>query len=116
MLGTLYVRLLYLVLNNYSSFCLGGLQVLSDDKYEDSDVKPAPKLIESVLQNCRGRVDEWVEPYLSICLDRLRRTEDKYLKDLLIEVVGNGRPATCDTAAFALPPDFLHWTGRFARS
>jgi len=42
-----------------------------------------------VLQNCKGRVDQWVEPYLRITIERLRRTEKKYLKDLLIEVIAN---------------------------
>jgi hypothetical protein len=32
-------------------------------------------------------VDEWVEPYLRISIDRLGRTEKSYLKDLLVEVV-----------------------------
>lgn len=44
-------------------------------------------MIEVVLQNCKGRVDEWVEPYLRISIDRLGRTEKSYLKDLLVEVV-----------------------------
>jgi hypothetical protein len=60
---------------------------MSDDKLEDRDIEPAPKLIEAVFQNCRGRVDEWVEPYIRISLERLRVTKKNYLKDLLIEVV-----------------------------
>ena len=62
-------------------------KVFADPNFEDGDIEPAPKLIEAVLQNCKGRVDEWVEPYLRIAIDRLRRTEKNYLKDLLIEVV-----------------------------
>lgn len=63
--------------------------VMTDKNIEDHDIEPAPKLIEAVLQNCKGRVDQWVEPYLRITIDRLRRTEKKYLKDLLIEVIAN---------------------------
>lgn len=64
--------------------------VLADEKLEDSDIESAPKLIEAVLQNCRGRVDQWLEPYLRISVERLRRTQKNYLKDLLMEVVANG--------------------------
>ena len=62
-------------------------KVFADPNFEDGDIEPAPKLIEVVLQNCKGRVDEWVEPYLRISIDRLGRTEKSYLKDLLVEVV-----------------------------
>lgn len=61
--------------------------MLADEKLEDSDIESAPKLIEAVLQNCRGRVDQWLEPYLRISVERLRRTQKNYLKDLLMEVV-----------------------------
>lgn len=64
-------------------------RIFADRNFEDNDIEPAPKLIEAVLQNCKGRVDEWVEPYLKITVERLRRTQKSYLKDLLIEVVAN---------------------------
>ncbi|KEH24320.1 importin-like protein, putative [Medicago truncatula] len=41
---------------------------------EDSDIEPAPKLIEIVFLNCRGLVDHWVEPYLRITIESLHRT------------------------------------------
>lgn len=62
-------------------------QLLADEKLEDSDIESAPKLIEAVLQNCRGRVDQWLEPYLRISIERLRKTKKNYLKDLLVNVV-----------------------------
>lgn len=62
-------------------------QVMADKNLEDSDIEPAPKLIEVVLQNCKGQVDHWVEPYLRITVERLRRTEKSYLKCLLMQVV-----------------------------
>ncbi|KAH7428022.1 hypothetical protein KP509_10G071600 [Ceratopteris richardii] len=64
-------------------------RVFVDNNFEDHDIEPAPKLIEAVLQNCRDRVDEWVEPYLKISIERLRRTQKGYLKDLLVGVVAN---------------------------
>lgn len=58
-----------------------------DKNMEDSDIVPAPKLIEVVFQNCKGQVDQWVEPYLSITIDRLRSATKPNLKCLLIQVV-----------------------------
>ncbi|KAI9080651.1 hypothetical protein K1719_037408 [Acacia pycnantha] len=63
--------------------------IMADKNMEDSDIEPAPKLIEVVFQNCRGQVDHWVEPYLRITIERLRRTEKSYLKCLLIQVIAD---------------------------
>ncbi|XWS35270.1 hypothetical protein CRYUN_Cryun21dG0111700 [Craigia yunnanensis] len=63
--------------------------IMADKNFEDNDIEPAPKLIEVVFQNCRGQVDHWVEPYLRITLDRLRRTEKSRLKCLLVQVIAN---------------------------
>ncbi|KAE8658411.1 Importin beta-like SAD2-like protein [Hibiscus syriacus] len=63
--------------------------VMADKTLEDNDIEPAPKLIEVVFQNCRGQVDHWVEPYLRITLDRLRRTDKSRLKCLLVQVIAN---------------------------
>jgi importin-7 len=58
-----------------------------DENMEDSDIEPAPKLIEVVFQNCKGNVDHWVEHYLRITIERLRRAHKPYLKCLLVQVV-----------------------------
>ncbi|KAK6930635.1 Importin-beta, N-terminal domain [Dillenia turbinata] len=63
--------------------------IMADKNIEDNDIEPAPKLIEVVLQNCRGQVDQWVEPYLRITVERLHRTERSYLKCLLIQVIAD---------------------------
>ncbi|KAK4258307.1 hypothetical protein QN277_007767 [Acacia crassicarpa] len=63
--------------------------IMADKNMEDSDIEPAPKLIEVVFQNCSGQVDHWVEPYLRITVERLRRTEKSYLKCLLIQVIAD---------------------------
>lgn len=85
------------ILESFSFGGFGGwhspvilLQLMVDEKFEDADIEPAPKLIEAVLQNCRGRVDQWLEPYLRISIERLRKTRKNYLKDLLVNVVANG--------------------------
>ncbi|XP_058093575.1 importin beta-like SAD2 isoform X2 [Magnolia sinica] len=62
---------------------------MADKNMEDHEIKPAPKLIEVVFQNCKGQVDHWVEPYLRITLERLRQTEKPYLKCLLIQVIAD---------------------------
>ncbi|KAJ9563508.1 hypothetical protein OSB04_008668 [Centaurea solstitialis] len=63
--------------------------VMSDKNLEDNDIEPAPKLIAVVLQNCRGQVDLWVEPYLRITVERLHRAERPFLKCLLMQVVAD---------------------------
>ncbi|XP_026419105.1 importin beta-like SAD2 [Papaver somniferum] len=63
--------------------------IMADKNMEDSDIEPAPKLIQVVFQNCKGQVDHWVEPYLTITLERLRRTEKPYLKCLLMKVIAD---------------------------
>ncbi|XP_050143019.1 importin beta-like SAD2 isoform X2 [Malus sylvestris] len=63
--------------------------IMADKNMEDGDIEPAPKLIQVVFQNCRGQVDQWVEPYLRITVERLRRSEKPYLKCLLIEVIAD---------------------------
>eukprot|EP00850_Spirogloea_muscicola_P016520 SM000134S26963 [mRNA] locus=s134:343998:351525:+ [translate_table: standard] len=63
--------------------------LLGDEKLEDEDVESAPKLMESVLQNCQGRVDHWVEPYLTIAIKRLRVAKKLHVKDLLTETLAN---------------------------
>ncbi|KAK9289014.1 hypothetical protein L1049_017485 [Liquidambar formosana] len=63
--------------------------IMADKNLEDNDIEPAPKLIEVVFQNCKGQVDHWVEPYLRITVERLRRTEKPYLKCLLMQVIAD---------------------------
>ncbi|XP_052207680.1 importin beta-like SAD2 [Diospyros lotus] len=63
--------------------------IMGDKNLEDGDIEPAPKLIEVVFQHCRGKVDQWVEPYLMITIERLRRTEKPYLKCLLMLVIAD---------------------------
>nr|GEV10139.1 importin beta-like SAD2 [Tanacetum cinerariifolium] len=63
--------------------------IMNDKNLEDNDIEPAPKLIAVVLQNCKGQVDPWVEPYIRITVERLRRTERPFLKCLLMQVIAD---------------------------
>ncbi|KAJ0683186.1 putative importin-beta domain, armadillo-like helical, exportin-2, central domain-containing protein [Helianthus annuus] len=63
--------------------------IMNDRNLEDNDIDPAPKLIAVVLQNCRGQVDQWVEPYIRITVERLHRTERPFLKCLLMQVIAD---------------------------
>ncbi|KAI7748981.1 hypothetical protein M8C21_033898 [Ambrosia artemisiifolia] len=63
--------------------------VMNDKNLEDTDIDPAPKLIAVVLQNCRGQIDQWVEPYIRITVERLHRTERPFLKCLLMQVIAD---------------------------
>ncbi|XP_023549155.1 importin beta-like SAD2 isoform X1 [Cucurbita pepo subsp. pepo] len=63
--------------------------IMADKNLEDGDIEPAPKLIQVVFQNCKGQVDQWIEPYLRITIERLQRTEKSYLKCLLMQVISD---------------------------
>ena len=63
--------------------------VLLNNQIPEPEVLPAPKLLECVLQNCKGRVDDCVAPYLAVALERLKTCELTYLKDLLVQIVAN---------------------------
>jgi importin-7 len=54
---------------------------------DDFDVKPIAKLMDVVLLNCKGRVDEWVWPYLELALSRLVRVKGPSFATLLMNVV-----------------------------
>ena len=54
--------------------------VLADEDLDETDVQPAPKLMEIVLQNCRGHVDAVVAPYLTLVLRRLHASRSPYMQ------------------------------------
>eukprot|EP00898_Chlorokybus_atmophyticus_P004844 jgi/Chlat1/5360/Chrsp35S05283 len=66
-------------------------KVLGDTQITDSDASPAPKLMEVVLQNGRGKglLDQWIEPYLRLVTLRLRTAEKHSFKDYLMLVVAD---------------------------
>ena len=55
-------------------------KTLTGEDYDETDVQAAPKLMEVVLQNCKGRVDQVVGPYLALALRRLPAAETSYMK------------------------------------
>ncbi|CAN8254239.1 unnamed protein product [Cochlearia groenlandica] len=63
--------------------------LMANKNIDNSDLEPAPKLLGIVLQTCKGQVDQWVEPYLRITLDRLRGAEKSSFKCLLVELIAN---------------------------
>ena len=67
---------------------LAGL-VLMNAEMPDPECLPAAKLLECVLANCRGRVDDLVPTMLAMSLERLGKTNLSYLQDLLMQVVAN---------------------------
>ena len=52
-------------------------KALTDENLEEEDVCCAAKLLEIILQNCRGRVDECVPGYLALALRRLNTARKK---------------------------------------
>lgn len=71
----------------------GVASVRSADIME-SEMIPACKLMEIVLQNCRGRVDSQIGPYMELALGRLRIAEKGTLKDFCVEVSPASGPDT----------------------
>ncbi|XP_057436510.1 importin beta-like SAD2 isoform X2 [Lotus japonicus] len=65
------------------------LSVMSDKNMEDNNIVTALKLIEVVLQNCRGQVDHWVSPFISITVERLRQTDKSYLECHFIQMIAD---------------------------
>lgn len=55
-----------------------------EGEYPETDCLAAPKLMECVMVNCRGRVDVVIEPYVNIALAKLPTAELPYYKDLLM--------------------------------
>ena len=45
-------------------------KALTDEEASEGDVVSAPKLLEIILQNCRGRVDHCVGPFITLALAR----------------------------------------------
>ncbi|KAG2439798.1 hypothetical protein HYH02_010433 [Chlamydomonas schloesseri] len=84
---------------------------LTGEGYGERDVVPAAKLLEVVLQNCRGRVDEWVGPYLQLALGKLNTATNRTLKDTLVLVVANALYYNAPLALSALAA--LGVTGQF---
>lgn len=64
--------------------------LLADENIPDMDCKCAVQLLECVLLNCRGRVDQWVEPFLRTAGIRLaKRDTEPFLRDLLVGTYAN---------------------------
>jgi len=64
-------------------------KALTDDNLEEEDVCCAAKLLEIILQNCRGRIDACVPGYLALVLRRLPTARKKLFQDLLLNVVAS---------------------------
>jgi len=61
--------------------------VLVDVKMPDEDATAAAKLLECVLLNCSGRVDDWVAHFVGLVLVRLEEARSWLFQDHLVCVV-----------------------------
>jgi hypothetical protein len=57
--------------------------------FRELDVVPAVRLLEVVLQNCRGQVDACVGPYLALATAKLASAETNRMKDALLVLVAD---------------------------
>ncbi|DBB04276.1 hypothetical protein WJX77_005934 [Trebouxia sp. C0004] len=62
-------------------------KALQSDELGEDEMQPAPKLLEVILQNCRGRVDECLPLYMQWVWQKLPRVKERRTKDLLINVM-----------------------------
>eukprot|EP00891_Asterochloris_glomerata_P009638 jgi/Astpho2/9638/fgenesh1_pm.00146_%23_24_t len=77
-------------------------RVLADTETSEGDLAPAPKLLEIILQNCRGRVDHCVAPYLQMVVTRLQSVQRKSVRDLLVNLVATALHYNAEIAVAAL--------------
>ena len=72
------------------SMCRLALIGEGSDEIEESDLHGAPQLLESILQNCHGRVDPILKDVLAITLMRLDKPEENVpLRVLLYNVLSS---------------------------
>ncbi len=65
---------------DYKASLFGMVRNALTGDYEERGVAPAAKALDVVLQSCRGRVDEWVAPYVHLALQRLATATNRTLK------------------------------------
>jgi hypothetical protein len=92
---------------------------LTVDAHEE-DILCAPRLACVVLQNCRGGVDQWLEPYLRLVGERLSKPTSRALRDELLVLVANAlyydAAKTLSVLGASAAPLFGEWFGMiFAR-
>ena len=63
------------------------LQHMLDGAFEETAIKDIAKLMDVVLLNCGGRVDDWVAPYLRLALARLGTARSTNFATLLMNVL-----------------------------
>ena len=54
---------------------------------DEHEVKYVAKLMDVALLNCKGRLNEWLWPYLGFCLERLTTTRNPGFETLLMNVL-----------------------------
>ncbi|EIE23737.1 ARM repeat-containing protein [Coccomyxa subellipsoidea C-169] len=60
---------------------------LTNADLNESDIGSAPRLLEIIMQNCRGRVDGCIGHYIALALNKLPTAGRSLLKDQLVNVV-----------------------------
>lgn len=72
-----------------SVFELAKYAMTNENIASDEDSKYGAKLLEVVLQQCKGRIDHYIAPYLQITLQALQKAESPSYQDMLITVIAN---------------------------
>lgn len=53
----------------------------------EEEISRITKVLDIVLLNCRGRVDEWVWPYIELCMEKIKTVMNAGFATLLMNVV-----------------------------
>lgn len=82
-------------------------RTLQNDELDADEMLPGAKILNAIMQSCQGRIDHWIEAYITLALDTLHHAQSKKLKTALVLVVANAvlyNPV--------LTMQILHRTGR----
>eukprot|EP00741_Cyanophora_paradoxa_P019839 tig00000217_g19147.t1 len=92
--------------NNYIAMIFDLCKkVMERDDGGETECREACKLVESVLHNCKGKIDAWVPQFVQICVARLQTARSVALKVLLLEQISNAlyyNPVICLSALESL--------------
>ena len=76
---------------DYLASAYGLMQKVFTMDVMEEDMMPAPQLMECILLNCKGHVDQYLEPFLVLAAGKFVKPDvkKKVFLDLLVQVVAN---------------------------
>ena len=72
---------------NYRESVFDMVQYCFKGDFNEMEVAPVTKLLEIVLLNCKGRVDEWVWPFMELAMGKLESVKEPGFTTLLMNII-----------------------------